>query len=110
MKPPLRPPGGPPGPMPPPLLPSPPPPGGIPPPGGPPARLAEQLNDKEGKPIALGNIIIICQIKDDLVKALKYNKHALEIFKQIGAKREIEKVENNIRLIEEQIRKKSSHK
>jgi tetratricopeptide (TPR) repeat protein len=74
------------------------------------ACLAEQLNNKEAKAIALDNIGIIYQAKGDLNKSLKYLNQALETYKRIGAKREIENVENHIRTIEEQIKQKSNKK
>lgn len=74
------------------------------------ARLAEQLNNKEAKAIALYNIGIIYQNQGELHKSLKYLNQALQIYKIIGAKREIEVINNNIRIIEEQIKQKSNKK
>ena len=61
--------------------------------------IAREANDKEGLAVALGNIGNIYVIKGELDKALGYYEDALKIFKEIGAKIQIEKVEQSIQTI-----------
>ena len=60
-------------------------------------KIDREIGNKEGEARQLGNIGIIYVGKSDKEKPLNYFKQALEIFKQIGAKKEIEVIEKWIK-------------
>jgi len=62
-------------------------------------KIARDIGNRDGEANQLGNIGLIYRVKGDLDKALEYLEEALKIFKAIGAPREIEITENNIRSI-----------
>ena len=65
-----------------------------------------EMVNQESIASQLNNIGLIYQAKGNSDKALEYLNQALEIYKGIGAKREIEKVEHNIKSIEEKLNNK----
>lgn len=64
-------------------------------------KLEREIGNKEGEAQALGNIGLIYDTKGDIDKALDFLNQALAIFKEIGAQREIEIVERNIKRLTE---------
>jgi tetratricopeptide (TPR) repeat protein len=65
-------------------------------------KLDREMGNKQGEAQDLGNIGLIYAKKGNKEKALNYYNQSLALFKQIGAQREIQIVENNIRIIKEQ--------
>ena len=59
-----------------------------------------EIGYRQGEAADLGNIGLIFKAKGDLDDALKFCNEALIIFKKIGSKREIERVERNIKKLQ----------